>query len=258
MHHIIHSGPYQIHVNHLEGHDPTVVFCGGFRSDMSGTKAMALEAWCRQQSRGFLRFDYSGHGESSGDFIDGTIGQWCADTLSVIDQSTQGPLVLVGSSMGGWIMLLAALARPTRVAGLLGIASAPDFTEELLWDTMSLAEQQQLMQSGQTELPSDHGDDPVPITWRLVEEGRQHLLLGGSIPMDCPVRLVHSLDDPDVPWEVSLRLLRQIAHDDVHLTLLKDAGHRVSRPTDLSVILDQLNGLVHLAGQDETPNRLAR
>ena len=244
MHRIIRSGAVEIHANVVDGGKPTVVFCGGFKSDMAGTKALALDTWCRERGQGFVRFDYSGHGESGGSFEDGTIGQWLADTLSVIDGLTEGPVILVGSSMGGWIMLLAALARPVRVTGLVGIASAPDFTDDLLWGDLSPAEQAGLMDSGRIELPSEYGDEPYVITRRLVEEGRRHLLLDDVIQIHCPVRLLQSLDDPDVPWETSLRLMRQLSHDDVRLTLLKDAGHRVSRPEDLALILDTLGDLL--------------
>ena len=244
MHRIIRSGTVEIHANVVDGRKPTVVFCGGFKSDMAGTKALALDTWCRERGQGFVRFDYSGHGESGGNFEDGSIGQWLADTLSVIDGLTEGPVILVGSSMGGWIMLLVALARPVRVTGLVGVASAPDFTDELLWGDLSPAEQAGLMDSGRIELPSEYGDEPYVITRRLVEEGRRHLLLDDAIQIHCPVRLLHSLDDPDVPWETSLRLMRQLSHDDVRLTLLKDAGHRVSRPEDLALILGTLGDLL--------------
>ncbi len=237
-----------IRAHRLQGASPTVVFCGGFRSDMSGTKAMTLDAWCRKRGQSYLRFDYSGHGESDGEFTKATIGQWLADTLAAIDELTSGPLVLVGSSMGGWISLLATLARPERVAGLAGIASAPDFTEDLLWDGLSANQQSILKREGRISLPSAYDEEPSIITRDLIEEGRDHLLLHGAIPIQCPVRLLHSLDDPDVPWETSLRLMQKIAHDDVRLTLLKDAGHRISRPEDLELILGTLGRLLEQLG----------
>ena len=233
-----------VRANRLKGKTPTVVFCGGFRSDMAGTKAMMLDDWCRERGQGYLRFDYSGHGESDGAFEEGTIGQWLDDTLEVIDRLTVGPLLLVGSSMGGWIMLLAALARPDRVAGLVGIASAPDFTEELLWNNLTSEQQDALEKDGRIELPSDYSDDPHVITRGLITEGRNHLLLANRIRLNCPVRLLHSLDDSDVPWKISLRAMRQIDHNDVRLSLLKDAGHRISRPQDLQQILDTVEGLL--------------
>ena len=233
-----------LRAHRVAGKSPTVVFCGGFRSDMSGTKAMMLDAWCRNRSQGYLRFDYSGHGVSDGSFEEGTIGQWVKDTLAVIDELTDGPLLLVGSSMGGWIMLLAALSRPGRIAGLVGIASAPDFTEELLWEGLSTPQRNRLLQNGRIELPSDYADDPNTITLGLIEEGRGHLLLRDRIPVQCPVRLLHSLDDRDVPWEHSLRMMQRIDHDDVRLTLLKDAGHRMSRPEDLRQIALALQQLL--------------
>jgi pimeloyl-ACP methyl ester carboxylesterase len=234
-----------IRAHRLAGVSPTVVFCGGFRSDMSGTKAMMLDAWCRERGQAYLRYDYSGHGVSDGEFEAGTIGQWLQDTLAVIDDLTHGPLVLVGSSMGGWIMLLAALARRERIAALVGIASAADFTEDLLWGGLSPVQQETLVRDGRIELPSDYSDAPHVITRTLVEEGRHHLLLDETIAVSCPVRLLHSLDDPDVPWETSLRIMQRIGHPDVRLTLMKDAGHRMSRSRDLQQILAVVGGLLN-------------
>ena len=166
----------------VEGKPPGVMFLGGFMSDMTGTKATALEAHCRRAGRAFVRFDYSGHGESSGAFRDGTIGAWRDDALAVLDEVARGPQVLVGSSMGGWVMLLVALARPERVAGLVGIAAAPDFTEDLIWSTLDNETRQRLTKTGAIELPCDYDDDPYPITMGLIEEARSHLLLHAPIP----------------------------------------------------------------------------
>ncbi len=224
-----------------------MIFCGGFMSDMTGTKAQHLETFCTQcHSVGYVRFDYSGHGQSEGRFVDGTIGQWRSDTLAVIDQLTSGPVILVGSSMGGWIMLLAALSRPERVQGLVGIASAPDFTEELLWNRMSAEMQARLLQDGRIEQPSEYGAEPYIITRELVEEGRQHLLLGDSIGITCPIRLIHSTDDPAVPHEFSERIMRQVGSEDIAMSLLSDAGHRVSRDEDLIVIESGLQDLLEM------------
>lgn len=222
---------------------PDVVFCGGFRSAMTGTKARYLEAHCRQRGQGFLRFDYRGHGESSGRFEDGTIGCWLADTLAVLDQATDGPQILVGSSMGGWIAALAARDRPQRVAAMLGIAAAPDFTEELIWDRLSQEEQAQLRSDGLLLRPSSYDGSPDPISLRLVVDGRDHLLLRGPVAIDAPVRLVHGMADADVPWQLSLRLADRITGSDVRLMLVKDGEHRLSRPRDLSLIADELDRL---------------
>ena len=231
----------------LPGRAPCVVFLPGFRSDMTGDKATALAALCQARGQALLLFDYSGHGASGGAFTDGTIGRWTADALAAIDGLTAGKLVLVGSSMGGWIGLLAALARPDRVAGFVGVAAAPDFTEALMWDTMMPAERATLARDGVLHVPSPYGE-PTPITRTLIEEGRSHLLLGGPIALDCPVRLLHGQEDADVPWEMSVRLARQITAVDVQILLVKDAAHRMSRPGDLALLRSALLPL--LGGED--------
>ena len=225
------------------GTGPTLVFLPGYRSDMAGTKAEALDGWAAAHGRALLRLDYSGHGASEGAFTDGSIGQWLADALAVIDGCTAGPLLLVGSSMGGWIALLVALARPGCVAGLVGIAAAPDFTEDLMWAAMAPSEQDALRALGTIEVPSEYGA-PLPITWRLIEEGRNHLLLRGPIPITAPVRLVQGQMDPDVPWETALRLASRLAGGDVRTILVKDGDHRLSRPADLALLIDTVAGLV--------------
>jgi pimeloyl-ACP methyl ester carboxylesterase len=226
-----------------EGRAPGVVFLGGFHSDMTGTKATALAAHCRAANRAFVRFDYSGHGESAGRFEDGTIGGWLADTLYVLDGATDGPQVLVGSSMGGWLMLLAALARPERVRGLVGVAAAPDFTEDLIWDRLPEADRRKIMEQGFIFRPSTYGEAPYPITRRLIEEARGHLLLRGPIGIDCPVRLIHGMADADVPWEVSLRLCGCLRGADVSLNLVKKGDHRLSAPADLRRLTETVEGL---------------
>lgn len=210
------------------GKTPGVMFCGGFKSDMTGSKALALERFCHAEGRAFTRFDYSGHGASSGDFEEGTIGAWAEDALAVIDQVTTGPLILVGSSMGGWIMVLAALARPDRVKGLVGIASAPDFTEDLMWSKATAEQRSELMATGRWVRPSLYDEEPYIITRRLIEEGRSHLLLRAPIAIDCPTYLLHGQSDPDVPWETSLRLAARLAADDVTIELIKAGDHRLS------------------------------
>jgi pimeloyl-ACP methyl ester carboxylesterase len=218
-----------------EGRGPTVVFLPGFNSDMGGTKATEFAAFCAETGQAMLRFDYSGHGASDGRFVDGTIGRWRDDALAVIDSVTEGALLLVGSSMGGWIALLVALARPGRVAGLIGIAAAPDFTENLMWEAMTFEERATVMDAGVIHVPSEYGE-PYPITRALIEDGRRHLLLGTPIPLACKVRLVHGMRDPDVPWETSLRLADRLEAEDVRITLIKDGDHRLSRPADLALL----------------------
>jgi pimeloyl-ACP methyl ester carboxylesterase len=231
---------------HLGGSEPTVVFLPGFRSDMTGDKATALAAFCASNGIGMLRFDYSGHGASSGEFTDGTIGAWAADALAAIDTLTTGKLILVGSSMGGWIALLAAVARPDRVAALVGIAAAPDFTQRLMWDSMAPAERATLQRDGVLHVPSHYGE-PTPITLKLIEDGANHLLLGGPIPIRCPVRLLHGQADPDVPWELALRIAERVESADTRVVLVKDGDHRLSRPQDLTLLRQTVAALL---GQD--------
>jgi pimeloyl-ACP methyl ester carboxylesterase len=218
-----------------EGDDPAVVFLPGFRSDMTGDKATRLATFCAEAGRMMLRFDYSGHGASGGDFLNGTIGVWLQDTLAVIDRLTTGRLVLVGSSMGGWIALLAARARPQRVAALVGIAAAPDFTQKLMWEAMAPPERSRLMQDGVIHVPSQYGE-PTPITRALIEDGKRHLLLDAPIALQCPVRLLHGQNDPDVPWELALRIAERVASKDVQIILVKDGDHRLSRAADLDLL----------------------
>ena len=218
----------------LDGGEPGVMFLGGFRSDMTGTKATALEAACREAGRAFVRFDYSGHGQSSGDFLDGTIGSWRDDAVAVLDEVARGPQVLVGSSMGGWIMALAALARPGRVAGLVGIAAAPDFTEDLMWNRYGEDVRGELREKGVLYVASDYDDEDYPISYRLIEEGRRHLLLHRPIAIHCPVRLLHGRKDADVPWMTASRFARQLLSGDVRVFLVADGDHRLSRDQDLA------------------------
>ena len=218
----------------VEGRSPTIVFLGGFSSDMTGTKATYLDRWCRDHGRAYLRFDYQGHGASGGRFVDGTIGTWRDDALAVIEGATDGPLVLVGSSMGAWIMLLVAGALAGRVRALVGLAAAPDFTETLVWERLAAAEREALAREGVIHLPSDYDAAGSPISHDLVTEARAHLLLGAPIAVDCPVRLVHGLDDRDVPWEMSRRLLQSLTSGDASLELVKGGDHRLSEPADLA------------------------
>ena len=227
----------------VEGREPTVAFLPGFRSDMTGDKATMLAAFCEQRGHAMLRFDYSGHGASTGDFVDGTIGAWAADAVAAIDTLTTGKLILVGSSMGGWIALLTALARPDRIAALVGIAAAPDFTQRLMWDAMAPPERARLQKDGVLYVPSQYGE-PTPITRALIEDGANHLVLTGRIPIQCPVRLLHGQADPDVPWELALEIVRQVETPDARVTLVKDGDHRLSRPSDLELLRETVAALL--------------
>jgi pimeloyl-ACP methyl ester carboxylesterase len=233
------------------------VFLGGFRSDMTGAKALYLEDYCRRRGQAYLRFDYFGHGASSGDVALGTIGRWAEDAIAVLDSLAEGPQVLVGSSMGGWIMLLAALARPSRVFALVGIAAAPDFTEDLLWPRLDPAQQRELRESGTVTLPSEY--DPAGYTYRLslFEDGKRHLVMRRTIAVECPVRLLHGMSDTSVPWQTSLSLAERLASRDVVVILVKDGHHRLSREVDLRHLgrtLDELLGTVRRTRFYETRN----
>jgi len=226
------------------GRRPGVVFLGGFNSAMTGVKAEFLAARCAARNRGFLRFDYFGHGASSGDFAEGTVGRWRDDALAVLDTLTEGPVVLVGSSMGAWIAALALRARPGRIAGLVGIAAAPDFTSELIEPGLPEDGRAALDRDGVWLRPSLYGA-PYPISCRLLEEGRAHRVLGGRLPLAGPARLLHGLADPDVPAELSLRLAAAIDGPDTAVTLIPDGDHRLSRDADLALLggaVDQVLG----------------
>lgn len=225
-----------------DGSAPAVVFLGGFKSDMGGTKAVFLENWARAQCRAFLRFDYSGHGDSSGAFTDGAIGDWYHDAQAAIGL-VAGPVVLVGSSMGGWISLLLARAMPDRVAGLVTIAAAPDFTEDSMWAGASDAQRAALMTDGQIALPSDYGD-PYIITRRLIEDGRDHLVLRAPLHLPFPVRFLQGTADKDVDMAVALRLLNHSQGPDMRLTLVDGADHRFSDDSCLALIADSITDVI--------------
>ena len=227
----------------MKGCTPGIMFCGGFMSDMTGTKATALEAHCRSTGRACVRFDYAGHGASGGAFRDGTIGGWRDDALAVLDRVASGPQILVGSSMGGWIMLLVALARPAHVAGLVGVAAAPDFTEDLIWSTLDDEGRRTLVETGEIVLPCDYGDDPYPITMGLIEEGRGHLLLRAPIALRCPIHLLQGMRDEDVPWRTALRIAEQVESESVTVELIKDGDHRLSRDEDLARLCVAVEGI---------------
>jgi pimeloyl-ACP methyl ester carboxylesterase len=224
------------------GKGPPVVWLGGLRSDMRATKAEALAAWAERTGRSFIRFDYAGHGESSGDFADWTMSHWLEDAQAVLAAHTRGPAVLVGSSMGGWVALLATLrlrqfATRQRPAGLVLIAPAVDFTEELMWKRMPPEIQQQITDTGAWTRPSAYEPAGYPITRALIEEGRNHLMLGGMIETGCPVRILQGVKDEDVPWQHAVELSSRFARDDVVLTLVKDGDHRLSRPEDIERLI---------------------
>jgi len=225
-----------------DGTGPGVIFLHGLNSDMDGGKALELEALCRDRGRAFVRFDMFGHGKSDGDFPDGSISRWAEDAITVLDELTEGPQVLVGSSMGGWVMLRTALARPERIAGLMGIAAAPDFTEDLMWANFSEEARTEVMTKGSIALPSDY-DEPYIISKGLIEDGRTNLLLRDEIPLSMPMRLVHGMADEDVPFETSNRIAQRVESKAVHVILVKDGDHRLSRPEDLKLLARTLNGL---------------
>jgi pimeloyl-ACP methyl ester carboxylesterase len=231
----------RIAVRTRSGNSPGLFWLGGFKSDMQGTKALALDDWAAEHGRAFVRFDYSGHGESGGEFVDGTIGRWLEEAVAVFEQFCAGPQIVIGSSMGGWMALLLARELKRRQAkaslgGLVLIAPAPDFTEELMWKGFSTQARREIEDKGVWHRPSDYGD-PYPITKGLIEEGRNHLILGAAIDVGCPVRILQGVQDPDVPWQHAMRLTHRLPAEDVVLTLIQDGDHRLSRPQDIARII---------------------
>lgn len=230
--------------HHRRGKAPCVLFLTGFNSDMTGTKARALDAFCAETGRAFLRFDYFAHGASSGDFAQATVGRFLDDSLAVIDQLSQGKLVLVGSSIGGWLMLLAARARPERVRALVGIAPAPDATEDLMWQRMPFDLRESVITQGAVRVSSRYSEEGYLITRKLIEEARAHLVMRTPLEIDCPVRLLHGMADPDVPWQTSLTLAEHLSSGDVQLALVKDGDHRLSRDSDIDLLLRTVKSLL--------------
>src|SRR5580692_5043129 len=232
-----------IAVRAAEGAAPGLLWLGGFKSDMLGTKAAALARFAAERGRAIVRFDYSGHGESKGEFADGTIGRWLEESLAVFHACCRGPQVLIGSSMGGWIALL--LARQLRrasapaasLAGMVLIAPAVDFTDALMWKKFSPEIRREIETKGSWLRPSQYDIAPYPITRQLIEDGRKHLLLGGLIETGCPVRILQGVEDPDVPWGHAVELVSRLSQDDVVLSLVKDGDHRLSRPEDIERLL---------------------
>ncbi len=234
----------QLAYDHLSGASPTVIFLPGFASDMGGTKALALEAFCAERGQAMLRLDYSGHGASGGDFNEGTIGIWTADAAAIIGHAVPaGPVILIGSSMGGWIALLLAKMLGPRVASMLLIAPAPDFTSALIEPHLTPEDRAALARDGALSPPSEYGP-PKPITAKLLEDGRRHILLDAPIPITCPIRILHGMADPDVPWRHSLKLLEALQAQDVHVELIKDGDHRLSRDQDLRLLIRTLASLL--------------
>ncbi len=250
------AGRRGIAVRAQAGAPPGLFWLGGYNSDMKGTKAVALADWAEARGRACVRFDYSGHGESEGAFTDGTIGRWLADSLAVFDAFCRGPQILLGSSMGGWLALLLARAlkrRPPRnlsppaqqgrvgnasIAGMVLIAPAVDFTEELMWKRFTPEIKRELAETGVWARPSQYSAEPYRVTRQLIDDGRNHLLLGGMIETGCPVRILQGVEDADVPWRHAVELTSRLASDDVVLTLVKDGDHRLSRPEDIERMLN--------------------
>jgi pimeloyl-ACP methyl ester carboxylesterase len=233
----------KIAVRRREGGPPGLFWLGGFKSDMRGTKAEALDRWAQENGRAVTRFDYSGHGESGGNFTDGSIGRWLEESVAVFDTFCRGPQVVVGSSMGGWLALLLIRELMHRsqtdpsVARLVLVAPAVDFTEELMWKRFPPEVKLKIEQAGVWARPSRYSEEPYPITRGLIEEGRKHLLLDGMIETGCPVRILQGVQDPDVPWQHTVELTARFARDDVVLTLIKDGDHRLSRPEDIERLI---------------------
>lgn len=241
------SGPAQrmIAVRQRDGALPGLFWMGGFKSDMKGTKAEALDQWAAAQGRSCTRFDYSGHGESGGQFSEGTISRWLEESLAVFTEFCRGPQIVIGSSMGGWLALLLARElrrldadkRGAEIKGMVLIAPAPDFTEVLMWQRFTPAIKKEIEEKGSWQRPSDYSEEPYLITRGLIEDGRKHLLLGGLIETGCPVRILQGVKDEDVPWQHATELVSRLARDDVILTLVKDGDHRLSRPEDIERLI---------------------
>ncbi|PLX38174.1 MAG: alpha/beta hydrolase [Hyphomicrobiales bacterium] len=237
-----------IAVLHVDGKAPGLMWLGGFMSDMTGGKAVALAEWAEATGHRVTRFDYSGHGASGGEFKDGTISRWLEEAKAVFEQHCPGPTILIGSSMGGWVTLLLVRALRAaglgdRVAGVVLIAPAPDFTEELMWKTFSDDIRREIMEQGFYLEPSDYSDEPYLITRALIEDGRKNLVLGAPVETGCPVRILQGIQDTSVPWRHTVELVTQIAHDDVVLTLIKDGDHRLSRDEDIERLVATVAGM---------------
>jgi len=236
-------GPQKLAYMQQAGDGIGVMFCGGFRSDMSGTKASALADWAQQNNRPFTRFDYFGHGASSGQFTDGTMSHWRGDIPHILDTLCAGPQILVGSSFGGWLSLMAALDRPQKVAALVLIAPAVDMTERLMWARFSDKAREKLMQEGLVYDPSEYDPEGYPITRALIEDGRRHLMLDAPIEINLPVRILHGQKDDAVPWQLSLELAEQLVSEDVGLHFIKNGDHRLSEPHEIDRLIELIEAL---------------
>ena len=228
----------------LEGSGPTIVFFSGHGSDMFGSKAEALADYCKAEGRSYLRFDYTGHGLSSGAFLDGTISSWTKDALAVIDDLTSGPLIIVGSSLGGWIMLNVAKQRQSRIAGLIGIAAAPDFTETLIWNELSEDQQARMAKEGQIALPNPYADEDIIYPYALVTDGRDNLLLGKELAITCPIILHQGMADHEVPWQTACQIAGAVTSDNVRLNLVKASGHRFSSEPEIAMIISSVEEML--------------
>jgi pimeloyl-ACP methyl ester carboxylesterase len=236
------GGAREIAVLQRKGKPPGVFWLGGFRSDMQGTKAAALDAWAEEEGHAVARFDYSGHGQSGGRFEEGTISRWLEEAEAVFDFATKGPQILVGSSMGGWLALLLAQrlkerAEGERLKGMVLIAPAVDMTKDLMWDEMSAAEKRRMKKNGFLAQPSEYSDEPDIVTLALIEDGKAHLFGEHPIETGCPVHVIQGMQDPDVPWGHAVKLMERFAFDDAVLTLVRDGDHRLSRPEDIARML---------------------
>lgn len=248
------TGPdgMRLAVSATPGRGPGIIFFGGLRSSMEGDKARHVEALCRREGRACLRFDYSGHGKSEGRFEDGTITRWLADARTVVETMADGPQLFVGSSLGGWVALLLALEKPDQVAGFLGISTAADFTSFVYNDLFSDEHRAMMQREGHIEVPDCHGGPAFRITLGLIEDGKRHLLLTReSIPLTCPMRMVHARNDRDVPWDTGLRLADRITGDDVQVVIVKDGDHQLARPQDLALVDAMLADLCEKAGRTD-------
>lgn len=239
------DGPHgRIAYRQREGDGPGLVWLGGFRSDMLGTKAAFLDDWTARRGHPYLRFDYSGHGESDGRFENGSIGEWTADALAAFDALTEGPQILIGSSMGAWTATLLALARHERIAGAVFIAPAPDFTERLMWPSFTEEQRETILREGRLEQPSDYGGEPEIITRKLIEEGRKHLVMNGPVPIRTPVRILQGMRDAAVPWRHAVAFAEIIESEDVEVVLSKAGDHKLSTPADLAKLAATLEALL--------------
>lgn len=229
--------------HHSPGFSPGVIFCPGFMSDMEGTKALALERAMKELNRSYTRFDYLGHGQSTGRFTDGTISRWTDDALAVLDECTAGPQIIVGSSMGGWIGLRMAMLRPERIKGFIGIAAAPDFTTRM-WNEMPDEGKEAIRATGQWNQPSEYSDEPYVISRKLIEDGPRNFVLNGPVDITCPMHLLQGMQDDSVPWKTALEIQEAVASEDVTVTLVKNGDHRLSEPEDITRLILAVEQLV--------------